>query len=106
MTGRERRILGRAVRAGGAVGILLALLLGIGLAGGGGAASAIGALLGLALGALIACGWSLLALGLDIAARERPSTPRMLWTAGLSGLALLLSLLALAAGTTATGLDG
>lgn len=103
MTERERRIRGRALRTGGSVGVVLALLFGVGLAGGGGEASAVGVLLGLSVGSAVSCGWMLLALGLDIAARERPTVPRLAWVAGLSVLALLLTLLAIAAGASATG---
>jgi hypothetical protein len=96
---RDARIVRRALIAGAIVGGLLAAALGLGLSGGGTGAAVAGVWSGLAVGGFAAAGWLLLALGLDVVAGVRPGRARLLWTAGLTLLALLLPLLALAAGS-------
>jgi hypothetical protein len=103
VTDRDRRILRRALLAGGAVALVLGGLFGLGLSGGGVGASVAGMWLGIALGGFVAAGWLLLALGLDVAAREKPTRARVLWTEGVSAVALLLPLVALSAAGAAAG---
>jgi hypothetical protein len=94
---RDRRIVRRALLAGAVATALTAAPLAAGLRGRGPAAVAAALWIGLAVGGVTAAGWLLLALGLDVLGRVRPTRRRLVWTALVSGAALVLPLLALTA---------
>jgi hypothetical protein len=79
------------------------VLFGVLLADGGPAAVASGLWLGLAVGAFVATVWLLLALALDLLARERPTRRRLAWTAVVGAVSIVVLFLALAAGAGGRG---
>jgi hypothetical protein len=100
-TGEPDRVLRRALIAGAVTWMTVGGALGIGLAGGGGAASAAGVSAGLVAGAFVATGWLLLALGSDVVAGTRPPRRRAVWTFVALLLTALAALLALSIGQQA-----
>jgi hypothetical protein len=95
------RVVRRALVAGAGTWLIVGGALGVGLAGGGGAASAAGVTVGLAAASLVTSGWLLLGLAADVLARARPPRRRLVWTAAAVLLSLLSVLLALAVGQQA-----
>jgi hypothetical protein len=98
--GRDRTTLRRALLAGAVAWAAVALpLLAAVLLGGGSAQMALtGVLLGFVIGACVAAGWLLFAAVLDLWVGEPPGRRRLVWTAAMTGVALLSPLLLLAAG--------
>lgn len=95
---REARTLRRALLAGAGTAVVVGGGLAIGLAAGGGAVSAVAALLGLALGLVVASGWLLLAALLDLVAGQRVGRARIAVTGTLLLATALVPLLVAAAG--------
>lgn len=97
---RDRTTVRRALAAGGVVWALVAvpLVVSVVVGGGDGDAALPVVLLGLSCGGIVASGWLLLALGLDVAAGDPPGTARLLWTAAVVVLTGLSPLLFLASG--------
>lgn len=87
----DRRILRRAVRAGGVIAAALAL---VGVTaniafGGDGLSAGIWVGSAVVVGLLVASGWMILALLLDLIAGEVPGHRRVIWTAVLFALAFV-----------------
>jgi len=97
---RDRTTLRRALATGGVVWTLVALplVVSVVVGGGNGAAALSVVLLGLSCGGIVASGWLLLALGLDLAAGDAPGARRLFWTAAVVVLTGFSPLLFLASG--------
>jgi hypothetical protein len=98
--GRDRRVVRRGLLAGGVVWAVLGVALAVSqtAAGGGGRGVLAGILLGLVLGLIVASGWLLLALLVDIIAGQVPTRRRVATSVAVLGAAMLSPLLLLAAG--------
>lgn len=95
---RERRTVRRALVAGGATWLGLGLLLGLRLAPGGGEARLVGVLLAMIVAGLVASGWLLLALLLDLVTDQPIGRGRLAWTAALVVFTIASPMLLLGAG--------
>jgi hypothetical protein len=99
--GRDRRIVRRALGVGGAIGIGIAAILAVVLSDAAPGIVAAAIWLGLAVGGFVASCWLLLALALDLAARQQPSRGRLVWTAITCLVTLLLPFMVFAGGAAA-----
>lgn len=100
MTARDRTTLRRAFVAAAisAAAVALPVLLAVALGGGSGRAGVAAVLLGLTVGGLVASGWLLLAVLLDLLAGDPPGTARLLLTLGVLLASAFAPVLLLAAG--------
>ena len=100
MTPRDRTTLRRALVAGAvcAAAVGLPLLVAVVIGDGSGRAGLVAVLLGLTIGGLVASGWLLLAVLLDLLAGEPPSGTRLLLTLLVLLASAFAPLLLLAAG--------
>lgn len=95
----DRRVVRRALLAGALVwtfvaGVLLAGVIG---SGGPGRHGLVVVLLGLTLGTLVAAGWLLLSIILDLLAGTAPGRHRVRWAASLFAVAVVCPMLVLGA---------
>ena len=95
----DRRVVRRALVAGGATWALLGgvLLTGVLLGRGSGRQGLVVVLLALTLGALVTAGWLLLSIILDLAAGAAPGRRRVAWAAGAFAFAFVAPMLVLGA---------
>ena len=96
---RDQRIVRRALRAGLAVWLVTAVIIGAGftMAGGGGRAGLLAAMMGLVLGALVMTTWLLLSVLLDLFAGVQPGRNRVWWTVGAFSFSFISPALVLGA---------
>ncbi|MGI9016677.1 MAG: hypothetical protein ACR2HR_06165 [Euzebya sp.] len=91
----DRRTVRRALRTGGIVALVMTVATGLANAafGGDGITAGIWFTSSLVVGALVASGWLILALLLDLIAGVLPGRRRMWWTVGLFAVAFVSPIL-------------
>lgn len=95
----DRRVVQRALRAGGVVTVVLGVLMTVLviIAGGGGSVGLAAMLGALTLGALTTTAWLLLSLFFDLLAGDRPRRRRLWWALGTGAFAFICPVFVLGA---------